>query len=178
MGICDAMEGWDDLSPEDRFEQMKDWVQEYAQEWGMNPPDVVNGDAPPGSAGTGPAGYDPSSNTIYLGDAFFSDDSAFSAEDVTGEAAHELRHAMQWQYYGEDTPYAMPRVPREADAQAFGDAIRDYAKDECDDGQDSAPEDAGGDDGAWALGEEDEEDDEEEPPPRKPPKQDGEEANG
>lgn len=175
MSICDAMDGWDDLTPEERFEQMKDWVQEYSREWGMDPPDVVNADAVDDNGVSGPSGYDHESNTIYLGPSFFSDDGSFSPEQVTGEAAHELRHAMQWQYYGEWTKYAMPHDPREADAQAFGDAVRDYAQDECDEGDDSAPEDAGGDDGAWALGDEEEEGDDEAPPrnPRPREQEDG-----
>jgi hypothetical protein len=176
MSICDALENWDDLTPEERFEQMKEWAQGFAEEWGIDPPDILNSDAPPGNAGSGPAGYDPDTNTIYLGPDFFSDDSKYSPEFVTGEAAHETRHAMQYQYYGEDTRYAMPRSAREADALDFGDAVKDFANDECDPGDDSAPEDPGGDDDDdWFLAEEDDEEDESRPPDR-PNEQDEEEG--
>jgi hypothetical protein len=154
MSICDALEDWKDLSPEERFEQMKEWAQEFAAEWGLEPPDVVNEDAPNNNAGSSPAGYDPDTNTIYLGPDFFSDDSTYSPEDVAGEAAHETRHAMQWQYYGEDTNYEMPRTQRERDAQDFGDAVADFAHDECDPDVESSPElPEGGDAGdGWTLG--------------------------
>jgi hypothetical protein len=171
MGICDAVDNWDDSSPEERFEQMKEWTQEFAQEWGIDPPNVVNADPPNNNAGASLSGYDPDSNTVYLSPEFFADDSKYSPEDVTGEAAHETRHAMQFQYYGEDTPYEMPRLPREADAQAFGDAVKDYARDECDPDQESAPE-APGDDGGgeWVLQDDLEEEGADDPAPRPDPR--------
>lgn len=174
MSICDALEGWDDASPEDRFEQMKEWAQEFAEEWGLDPPNVVNENAVNANGDSSLAGYDPDSNTIYLGPDLFGGE--YSPEFVTGEAAHETRHAMQWQYYGEWTPYEMPRSAREADAQDFGDSVRDYAEDECDDGSDSEPEDPDADeDEDWELVEEDggedesgQEEDGERPPRPKP----------
>ena len=153
--FCDAIDDWSNLSPDDRFDKMATWAQEWAQEWGINPPTIVNDDAPPGNAGSGPAGYDPVTNTLYLGDDFFSNDSKFSPETVVGETAHELRHAMQWQYYGEDKPYEFPKIPAEEDAQAFGDAVRDMAKDICDEPDyfDSSPvvSEGGGDNSGWNL---------------------------
>jgi hypothetical protein len=80
---CDAYEGWDDADT-DRFETLKELIEDAMEAWGFDEVDVVQGDIE-----DAPAEYD--SGIIYLD---MSDEAFENAQDAMAIAYHESIHAM------------------------------------------------------------------------------------
>lgn len=153
MSICDPLENWKNYEYFDRIGAIRDWVKEEAESWGIEPPTVVF----QASTETTDAGeeldhygsYDPESNTISIDPRLVRDDETYDPEDSFDTAAHELRHAMQAQYYGDEYD-TMDEDELQEDAVDFADSYSEEWTDECEEEVDaeSAP---GRNYGDWNL---------------------------
>lgn len=85
MDPCEAYEDWEDWDGDERFEALKELIQEALEEWGFDSVDVVNTDLD-----GEPPEYD--SGIIYLDT---NDDARFGdAQDAMSHAYHEAMHAI------------------------------------------------------------------------------------
>ena len=88
MGICDILDGWDDAGGNsERFEGLRDFVNELLGSWGFDPPNWSDQTHPDQE---GPGMYDKDTNTIHLDPDFISD---ADASDAVNVAIHEGIHA-------------------------------------------------------------------------------------
>lgn len=143
MGICDSMDRWNskDYGYGDRLQDVRDWVKSEADSWGFEKPSLVAQAVPDEEGQRHYASYDPDTNTINVDPELFNRPDLHPPEEVYNSIAHEMRHAMQHQFYGDEIDENMDKGEREQDAKDFADAYSDYWKDECgaDDDADSVP---------------------------------------
>lgn len=141
MSICDDIRDWKDMTPNERFQSVRDWIKQSANGWGFGDDVKVMRQAPPGGADRR-GGYDPDNDTIYLHPQIFtksSDDGWKSAYDT---AAHETAHHVQDEM---DDAYAEDPEDADSDPDAGFDGETDDgdAGDDADDGDDGGPTDGG-----------------------------------
>ena len=134
---CEELDGWDDMSREDKEQFLSDLINDEREAQGLPPVDVTF-ESEPDKDGDGESDYwgswDEDSNTVNI------DDSAVdsgSAKDVVGTALHEATHAEQdaefedeyWDeaYQDDEGVYQM----FEDDADAYADAWFDSMEEGC-----------------------------------------------
>lgn len=139
MGACDTLENWKNFTPENRYNATKDLINQYAAEHGLddfnvvreNPPDLPD-TAKDESQSSG--AYDPDSRTIYLNPDLFTNSGDGSTPDRAFETAgHEVVHAEARDTFpGDpwlDTDEGHDVLEQTSDA--FGDAIGNDIKGQC-----------------------------------------------
>ena len=155
MDICDSMDRWSQPGNGygDRLADVRDWVKEESDEWGIDKPSVQVGAVPDEDGNRHYAGYDPETNTITIDPELLREPDLHPPDEVYNSVAHEMGHAMQHQYYVDDIDEEMDKDERERDADDFADAYSDYWDDQCND-SDDAESVPGNDFGDWNLPEE------------------------
>lgn len=127
MDPCDRLDYWDKFTPSNRFETVKDLINQYAEEHGMDPVNVKN-EAYPDDPDTEvdeskySGAYDPDSRTVYLNPDLFNSDNPGDAFDTAG---HEMVHAEAHDtfpgdpYWDTDEGHAM----QESVADEYGSSV-------------------------------------------------------
>lgn len=135
--MCELMQEWADMSPEERREAFEQWFKDALEDMGLDPNDYdIKYEEPPMDPNRAGA-YDWSSDTFYFNPDNFEgeysgpDDpeAMFDANQAMETGAHEARHAQQqdvYTDYGLNEGTAADQGFREQDAKDFGD---DYVPD-------------------------------------------------
>ncbi len=122
MGICDVLDGWDTGPTSERFEAVRDFVNDLLESWGFDQPGWSD-QMPPGyedSAGV----YTKDDDTVHLNpDIFFGD-----ATDAVNVGIHEGLHATMDQLGWTD-----PDVLEELMAAGAGYAVGEDLLEGCED---------------------------------------------
>jgi len=169
---CEKYDHYDKLTPDNRLDVLRDFVNEFADAHEMDRPDVVAGEQPddPGTErdeSQAAAWYDPNTNTIGFHPDFLGEGDGDAALNSAG---HELAHAQVNDWFGEEPDFNSDEWHDASEwyADLFADSYTDDLKDQCnddpppespaepdvpDDEGDDDVEEGGGDDGgaAWRL---------------------------
>lgn len=156
MSFCDDLKNWEDMSPGERFEAARGWVDGAAREAGFDSGLNVRREAPPGKPDSR-GGYNPDTDTIHLHPDLFQDDRDGGWKYAFDTASHEFAHHVQDQVddaYGEDDAgddgeegddgesdagvENLHDDERHEEAADFADAFLDEAEDACRDDPEGA----------------------------------------
>lgn len=161
MNPCSAKDAWSRLDSDSRFDAVKEYAQEMAGDWGVEPPEVQRGICEDEDGNRHLAQYDPDTNTITIDPDLFRDGTGYNWRDPYREAMHELGHEMQHAWDDEGGGEDGGSAVSEEGANDFADAMMDGIDAECDgpepdspadDGQDGGSDPGGGGgDGGWTL---------------------------
>ena len=164
MSFCEDLKNWEELSPEARFEAVRDWAGGAAGDAGFGDDLKIRSEPPPGRPNVR-GGYDPDSGTIYLHPDLFEDHRDGGWKYAFDTASHEFAHHVQDEVdnaYGEDRDddadedaegddgetgddggatggvRDLHDDDRHAEAQDFAEAFLDAAEQACDDDPEGA----------------------------------------
>lgn len=136
MGFCELRDSWQDLTPEQREDMLTDYMEDLMRDWGMDPDDYeIKYEPVPENPGAN-GGYDHENDTIYINPELLEDEEPFNDTMAAETAAHEVRHGMQDEVYGdygapEGTSNPLDTGMREEDAEAFADSLVPDGLEDC-----------------------------------------------
>lgn len=133
MSFCDDLKNWEDMSPGERFEAVRGWVDGAARDAGFDAGLGVRREAPPGKPNAR-GGYNPDTDTIHLHPDLFQDNRDGGWKYAFDTAVHEFAHHVQDEV---DDAYGVD------DAGDDDDGDDGDGGEEGDDGESDAAADAG-----------------------------------
>jgi hypothetical protein len=128
LSICDDIKNWEDMSSNERFMAVRDWVKGSASGWGFGDDVKVRREPPPGHPERR-GGYNPDTDTIYLHPDLFKDDREDGWKYAYDTAAHESAHHVQDEM---DNAYGESPEDAGSDPDAGYDGETDDLGDEAD----------------------------------------------
>ena len=130
MSMCDKLDSWEHMTPDNKLDAIQDFVAHMADDYGVPVPQVVSGvpDFPqtPEDDSQKAGAYDPDSNTLYINENLIHDPDSDAAMH---EAGHEFAHELFDENYRDENT---PPGDSEAYAQEYADQMKEEMEDYCD----------------------------------------------